>query len=102
MVVPLRAHLHPRESQKMTVKILAFSGALRQASTNTALLRAAKQLAPEGVEIEIYEGARELPYFDQDLEDDVPASVRELREKIAAADGVLISTPEYNYSIPGV
>ena len=86
----------------MTTKILAFSGALRKASTNTALLRAAKQVAPEGVEIEIYEGISALPYFDQDLEGDVPASVVELREKIAAADGVLIASPEYNYSIPGV
>ncbi|RJO75054.1 NAD(P)H-dependent oxidoreductase [Nocardia panacis] len=86
----------------MTIKILAISGALRAASTNTALLRAAQQLAPEGVEIEIYEGARDLPYFDQDLEGEPPASVVDLRERIAAADGVLIATPEYNYSIPGV
>jgi chromate reductase, NAD(P)H dehydrogenase (quinone) len=86
----------------VTTKILAFSGALRKASTNTALLRAAKQVAPEGVEIEIYEGIGALPFFDQDLEGEVPASVVELREKIAAADGVLIASPEYNYSIPGV
>jgi chromate reductase len=86
----------------MTIKILAISGALRAASTNSALVRAAQQLAPEGVEIEIYDGLRDLPFFDQDLEAEPPASVVELREKIAAADGVLISTPEYNYSIPGV
>ena len=86
----------------MAIKILAISGALRAASTNTALVRAAQQLAPEGAEIEIYDGLRDLPYFDQDLEAEPPASVVELREKIAAADGVLISTPEYNYSIPGV
>ncbi|GAA2002939.1 NAD(P)H-dependent oxidoreductase [Catenulispora subtropica] len=86
----------------MTIKILAFSGALRQASTNTALVRAAKQLAPEGVEIEIYDGLGQLPFFDQDLEAEVPASVAELRQKIADADGVLIASPEYNYSIPGV
>jgi chromate reductase len=86
----------------MAIKILAISGALRAASTNTALVRAAKQLAPEGAEVEIYDGLRDLPYFDQDLEAEPPASVIELREKIAAADAVLISTPEYNYSIPGV
>jgi chromate reductase len=86
----------------MAIKILAISGALRAASTNTALVRAAQQLAPEGVEIELYQGIRDLPYFDQDLEGEPPASVVELREKIAAADGVLISSPEYNYSIPGV
>jgi chromate reductase len=86
----------------MAIRILAFSGALRAASTNTALVRAAQQLAPEGVEIELYDGLRDLPYFDQDLEGEPPAAVVELREKIAAADGVLISSPEYNYSIPGV
>ena len=86
----------------MTTKILAFSGALRKASTNTALVRAAKQLAPEGVEIEIYDGIATLPFFDQDLESDVPAVVADFRAKIAAADGVLIASPEYNYSIPGV
>ncbi len=63
----------------MTIKILAISGGLRAASSNTALLRAAQQLAPEGVEIEIYEGLRDLPYFDEDLESDVPAAVTELR-----------------------
>ena len=85
----------------MATKILALSGGLRAASTNTALLRAARQLAPAGVEIEIYDGVRDLPYFDQDLEGDVPATVAELRGKIAEADGVLIASPEYNYSIPG-
>lgn len=85
----------------MTIKILAISGGLRAASTNTALLRAAQQLAPEGVEIEIYDGIRDLPYFDEDLEGDVPAAVVELRERIRDADGVLIASPEYNYSIPG-
>ncbi|GAB4584187.1 NADPH-dependent FMN reductase [Nocardia sp. IFM 10818] len=85
----------------MTIKILAISGGLRAASSNTALLRAAQQLAPEGVEIEIYEGLRDLPYFDEDLEGDVPATVTALREQVAAADGVLIASPEYNYSIPG-
>ncbi|GAA2026088.1 NADPH-dependent FMN reductase [Catenulispora yoronensis] len=86
----------------MTIKILAISGSLRKASSNTALLRAAKQLAPEGVEIEIYEALGQLPHYDQDLEGDVPANVVELRQRIAEADGVLIATPEYNYSVPGV
>ncbi|WP_225724563.1 MULTISPECIES: NADPH-dependent FMN reductase [unclassified Nocardia] len=85
----------------MSIKILAISGGLRAGSTNTALLRAAKEVAPAGVEIEIYEGIRDLPYFDQDLEAEPPASVVELRERIRDADGVLIASPEYNYSIPG-
>lgn len=86
----------------MAIKILAVSGALRKASTNTALLRAAQELAPEGVEIEIYEGIGELPFFDQDLEAEPPASVVAWRNAVAEADGVLIATPEYNYSTTGV
>ena len=86
----------------MTIKILAISGALRAASTNTALVRAAQELAPEGVEVEIYDGIGSLPFFDQDLEAEPPASVVEFREKIAAADGVFLATPEYNYSTSGV
>jgi chromate reductase, NAD(P)H dehydrogenase (quinone) len=86
----------------MAIKILAVSGALRAASSNTALLRAAQELAPEGVEIEIYDGIAELPFFDQDLEAEPPASVVRWREAVAAADGVLLATPEYNYSTSGV
>lgn len=86
----------------MTIKILAISGSLRAASSNTTLLRAAQQLAPDGVEVEIYDGIRELPFFDQDLESDPPAAVTQFREKIAAADGVFIATPEYNYGTSGV
>jgi chromate reductase, NAD(P)H dehydrogenase (quinone) len=86
----------------MAIKILAVSGALRAASSNTALLRAAQELAPEGVEIEIYDGIAELPFFDQDLEAEPPPSVVRWREAVAAADGVLLATPEYNYSTSGV
>ena len=86
----------------MTLKILAISGALRAASTNTALVRSLAALAPAGVEIEVYEGIGALPFFDQDLEAEPPASVVELREKIIAADGVFFATPEYNYSISAV
>jgi chromate reductase, NAD(P)H dehydrogenase (quinone) len=86
----------------VTIKILAISGALRAASSNTALVRAAKELAPEGVEVEIYEGIANLPFFDQDLEAAPPASVVEFRNKIAEADGVFLATPEYNYSTSGV
>ncbi|WP_327352910.1 NADPH-dependent FMN reductase [Streptomyces sp. NBC_01304] len=86
------------------LKFLAISGSLRDASHNTALLRAAQKHAPGDVEIEIYDGLRDIPPYDQDQ--DVPgrrpASVVELRRRIAEADGVLIATPEFNYSIPGV
>src|SRR5512139_579143 len=86
----------------MAIKILAVSGALRSASSNSALVRAARELAPEGVEIEVYDGIGELPFFDQDLEAEPPASVVRWREAIASADGVLLATPEYNYSTSGV
>ncbi|GAA0625204.1 NAD(P)H-dependent oxidoreductase [Kribbella sandramycini] len=84
------------------IKILAISGSLRAGSLNTALLRAAQKHAPAGVTIELYDGLAELPHYNGDLDTEaVPASARELRDRIRAADGVLISTPEYNYSIPG-
>ena len=85
----------------MTTRILGLSGGLRKASTNTALVRVAQQQASEGVEIELYDGVGSLPLFNGDLESEPPAAVVELREKIAAADGVLIATPEYSCSIPG-
>lgn len=79
--------------------ILALSGSLRAGSTNTALLRAAKGLAPEGVTVTLYDYAA-VPLFNGDLEP--PESVLALKAAIDAADGVLIATPEYNYSVPGV
>jgi chromate reductase len=84
------------------MRLLAVSGSLRAESYNTALARTAAEVAPPGVDVEVFEGLGELPPFDADLDgDDVPA-VRHLRESIAAADAVLFLTPEYNGSIPGV
>jgi chromate reductase, NAD(P)H dehydrogenase (quinone) len=83
------------------MKVLAVSGSLRAGSHNTELLRAAAAAAPQGVEIELWEGLGALPIFDQDLEADVPESVRRLREDWAAADALLFATPEYNGSVPG-
>jgi len=84
------------------MRILAVSGSLREASFNTSLLRAAVEAAPEGVELELWEGLGELPLYDEDLDvADVPESVRRLREDWAAADAILFATPEYNGSIPG-
>ena len=84
------------------MRILAVSGSLREASFNTSLLRAAVEAAPEGVELELWEGLGELPLYDEDLDvTDVPESVRRLREDWAAADAILFATPEYNGSIPG-
>jgi chromate reductase, NAD(P)H dehydrogenase (quinone) len=84
------------------MRILAVSGSLRESSFNTSLLRAALEAAPEGVELELWEGIGDLPLYDEDLEGaDVPESVRRLREDWGAADAILFSTPEYNGSIPG-
>jgi chromate reductase len=85
------------------LRILGISGSLRRGSHNTNLLRAAAKMLPPGAELEIYDGLRELPPYDPDL-DTEPAdlSVARLREAIANADGVVIATPEYNGSIPGV
>jgi chromate reductase len=84
------------------VKILAISGSLRAASHNTALLRAAAELAPDGVEFEFYEGLGLLPAFNEDDEHDDPHDeVARLRHAIDSADAVLFSTPEYNGTMPG-
>ena len=84
------------------MKILAISGSLRAASHNTALLRAAAELAPEGVEFELYEDLEPLPPYNEDRDtDDPPAEVARLRQAIEDADAVLLSTPEYNGTMPG-
>ncbi|MGK5519387.1 NADPH-dependent FMN reductase [Micromonospora sp. URMC 107] len=82
--------------------VLAISGSLRDASYNTALIRAAQRLAPERLTIERYEGLGAIPPFNEDVEAEPPASVVDLRQRIAAADALLIATPEYNYGVPGV
>jgi chromate reductase, NAD(P)H dehydrogenase (quinone) len=83
-------------------KILGIAGSLRRASFNAALLRAAVELAPGGTTIEIA-SIRGIPLYDADVESEgIPAAVVELKEKIVAADALLLVTPEYNNSIPGV
>lgn len=83
------------------LKIVGLCGSLRAGSFNKALLRAAAELVPEGVELEILE-IGDLPLFNQDFENSLPPHVQEFKNKIKAADAVLFVTPEYNYSIPGV
>jgi chromate reductase len=83
------------------MRILAVSGSLRESSFNTSLLRAALEAAPDGVELELWEGLAELPLYDEEVEMDVPESVRRLREDWGAADAILFATPEYNGSVPG-
>jgi chromate reductase len=84
------------------MKLLAISGSLRQVSSNTALLRAAAALAPEGVEIVLYDGLGGLPHFNPDLEEDEPPVVTAFRVLVREADGLLISSPEYAHGVPGV
>jgi chromate reductase len=85
------------------MRILAISGSLRAGSYNTSLARAAVDVAPAGVDVELYEGLGSLPPFDEDLDaDGPPTPVRKLREQIADADAILVVTPEYNGSLPGV
>jgi chromate reductase, NAD(P)H dehydrogenase (quinone) len=84
------------------VKVLAVSGSLRAGSHNTSLLRSAADAAPEGVEVELWEGVGDLPVYDQDLEgSDLPDAVLRLREDWGSADAILFATPEYNGSVPG-
>jgi chromate reductase len=82
--------------------ILGISGSLRKNSYNSAALRAASELLPEGVTMEIFD-LSSIPIYNDDVrEQGYPAAVQTFRDKIAAADAVLIATPEYNYSVPGM
>ncbi len=85
------------------MKILAISGSLRRDSYNTALLRAMQVAAPEGVAFELLT-LHDVPFFNEDVEaaQGWPAPVQAMRDKIAAADALLVATPEYNSGIPGV
>ena len=84
------------------MKILAISGSAREASTNTALLRVMKDLAPEGVELSVFHSLNVLPVFSPDSEGEaIPGMVCEFLGKIAATDGIIISSPEYVRAIPG-
>lgn len=84
-----------------SINILGFAGSLRKGSYNRALLRATLELVPEDVKLEIFE-LDAIPVFNQDLENSLPDKVKEFKTKIKAADAILMVTPEYNYSIPGV
>ena len=84
------------------MKILGISGSLRRDSYNRKLLRAAEELLPPFVDLEVWDGLKAVPPYDQ--EDDVqpgPAAVEELRCAVAGADAMLFATPEYNSSVPG-
>jgi chromate reductase, NAD(P)H dehydrogenase (quinone) len=84
------------------MRVLGISGSLRRDSHNSKLLRSAAELLPSGAELEVFEGLKAIPPYDADDEEFVDESVTALREAIADADAVLVVTPEYNASIPGV
>jgi chromate reductase, NAD(P)H dehydrogenase (quinone) len=86
------------------MRIVAIPGSLRAASSNKLALEAMKALAPRDVHIEIYEGLGSLPHFNADLDIEganPPAAVADLRERLRASDGLLISSPEYAHGVPG-
>jgi chromate reductase, NAD(P)H dehydrogenase (quinone) len=83
------------------VHILGFAGSLRKQSYNRSLLSAATEMVPGDATLEVFD-LEGIPPFNQDLEQQPPEKVSEFKAKIRAADAILIVTPEYNYSIPGV
>lgn len=83
------------------LSILGFAGSLRQGSYNRAILRAAQEVVPSEAKLEIFD-LTGIPLFNQDLEDQPAEKVKKFKAAIRAADALLIATPEYNYSMPGV
>ncbi len=83
------------------IQLLELSGSLRGSSSNTELLRAAAALAPDDVDVVLFGGIGQLPHFNPDLEDELPPSVVDFRARVAAASGLLISSPEYAHGVPG-
>lgn len=88
------------------MRILAISGSLRAASSNTMLLRTVAALAPDGSDVTLYDALADLPHFNPDLDgalDDpaLPSAVRDLRSRVGAAHALLISSPEYAHGVPG-
>ena len=85
------------------MRVLGISGSLRRDSFNSGLLRTAAELLPSGVELELFDGLKAIPPYDADDDSGSgPDAVRSLREALTDADAVLVATPEYNASIPGV
>jgi chromate reductase, NAD(P)H dehydrogenase (quinone) len=83
------------------IHVLAFAGSLRKGSYNKALIRAAVTVTPPNMALEVYD-LEGIPPYNADLESNPPARVVEFKEKIRQADALLIATPEYNYSVPGI
>lgn len=89
--------------EKERIHILAISGSLRRASSNSALVEATVRLAPHGMEVSVFDGLSELPPFNPDLEGDgTAATVTRFRDRLRACDALVISSPEYAHGVPGV
>ena len=84
------------------ITILALSGSLRKGSYNTALIRALTKLAPEGMDIVVFEGMGNMPLFNPDLSVQNLPAVRDLQERLSKSDGLIIASPEYAHGISGV
>ena len=85
-----------------SIRILAISGSLRENSSNRAALEASAVLAPEYVTVDLFEGLPSLPHFNPDYDvEPAPVAVQDLRERLKACDGILISSPEYAHGVPG-
>jgi NAD(P)H-dependent FMN reductase len=96
-ILPLRMPLRP-----LTMRILGISGSLQERSGNLALLQAAAAKSPAGVEVVIFDGIRDLPLFNPDLETKgTPAAVEHWRRAVSESDALLIAAPEYGFSLPG-
>ena len=92
----------PPDTSGGPVSVLAFAGSLRSGSYNRALVRAAVELAPENLRLDIFE-LDDIPFYDRDVErEGDPEPVTAFKQAIAAADALLIATPEYQHSLPGV
>lgn len=86
-----------------TLVVCGIAGSLRRASYNRALLRAAQELAPDGMDVRIFDRMADVPLYNQDVEaDGDPEPVQALKRAIGEADALLIATPEYNHGVPGV
>jgi chromate reductase len=81
----------------MNITVAAFSGSLRKESYTTKLVKAFQKQAPEGVEVKLID-ISQLPFINQDLEDDLPLAVKQLHQSVAGADAILLASPEYNRS----
>ncbi|WP_378148570.1 NADPH-dependent FMN reductase [Cnuibacter sp. UC19_7] len=88
----------------MSTSVLVLVGSLRSGSTNRQIAHAALELAPEGLELRVFDGLADIPFYNEDIdvEGSVPAAASAFREAVAAVDGVLVITPEHNGTIPAV